>query len=285
MKAKVTVADASSRRSGSRLSAARRLILCGVLSLLTSGLGLFANDVRAAEIKVMISGGFSAAFRALTPGFAQTTGHQLVMISGPSMGTAQDAIPVRLERGEDADIVIMVGAALDDLIRQGKVRAGSRVDLASSLIGMAVRAGVSKPDIASLEAFRLTLLKARTIAYSDSASGVYLSTELFNRLGISEQMKGKRRAIPGLAVGTVVARGEADLGFQQISELLPIAGIEIVGALPAEVQQISTFSAGIAAKAKAGDAAGELIRYLASPAAFAAIKASGLRPMPSAGKN
>ena len=255
---------------GVKPAAQRRFGSARLLAILALA-ALGAGSALGAEIKVMISGGFSAAFRTLTPGFEQATGHRLVMIAGPSMGTATNAIPVRLQRGEDADVVIMVGAALDTLQKQGQVIAGSRVDLATSAIGMAVRSGAAKPDIASVDAFRRALLEAGTIAYSDSASGVYLSDELFKRLGIFEAMQGKRRALPGEAVGTVVARGQADLGFQQISELLPIQGIEIVGALPAEIQQISVFSAGIAAKAKAPDAGGELIGYLSSPAAFAAI--------------
>ena len=275
----VPVVDPCMTQPRKRLFASTRLFLFGLISLAAIGFGPFADKAFGAEINVMISGGFSAAFRSLTPGFEQLTAHKLVMISGPSMGSAKDAIPVRLQRGEDADVVIMVGAALDDLINKGQVIADSRVDLATSAIGMAVRTGEAKPDIASVEAFRRTLLEARTIAYSDSASGVYISNELFNRLGITEQMKGKRRSIPGEAVGTVVARGQADIGFQQISELLPIKGIEIVGTLPSHIQQISVFSAGIATNAKAQDAARELIRYFSSPAAFAAIKDSGLQPI------
>ena len=279
------VSDSCPKPAAKRLWASARSFLWSIVAVAVVGVGPFADQAFGGEVKVMISGGFSAAFRTLTPGFEQSTGHKLVMISGPSMGTAQNAIPARLQRGEDADVVIMVGAALDDLQKQGHVIAGSRVDLATSAIGMAVRAGTAKPDIASVDAFRRALLEARTIAYSDSASGVYISDELFKRLGIFDQMQGKRRSIAGEAVGTVVARGQADLGFQQISELLPIQGIEIVGPLPAEIQQISVFSAGIAAKAKAQDAAGELIRYFSSPAAFAAIKNSGLQPISSPLKN
>lgn len=236
-------------------------------------------SVQAAEIRVMISGGFFAAYKTLVPSFEKTSGHRVVTIYGPSMGAAPEAIPNRLARGEAADVVIMAGPALDTLIGQGRVVRESRTDLASSAIGMAVRAGARKPDISSVEAFRQTLLAAPTIAYSDSASGVYLSTVLFKQLGVAEQMQGRRRSIPGEPAGTVVARGEAELAFQQISELLPVPGIEIVGPLPDAIQQITVFSAGVPANALAPEAAQAFLRYLVSTAAAEAIRQSGLSPM------
>jgi molybdate transport system substrate-binding protein len=233
---------------------------------------------QAAEVHVMISGGFSAAYRALAPEFERSTGHTLKTTSGPSMGNTPEAIPNRLERGEPADVLIMVGSALDDLIRKSKVVGASRVDLARSKIGMVVRAGAAKPDIGSVEAFKRVLLAAKSIAYSDSASGVYLSKELFPRLGIADQIAGKSRMIPGEPVAAVVARGEAEIGFQQVSELLPVAGVDLVGTLPSELQKITVFSAGIAAGAKEPEAGRALIRFLTSTAAAAAIEKSGLEP-------
>lgn len=168
------------------------------------------------------------------------------------------------------------------MIKGGKVIADSRVDLARSSIGVAVRAGAPKPDISSVDALRRTLLEAKSIAYSDSASGVYISTELFKRLGIADQVAGKSRMIPAEPVGAVVARGEAEIGFQQVSELKPIAGIDLVGPLPPELQKITIFSAGIVVGAREPDAARALIAFLASPAAAAAIKESGMEPMSSA---
>jgi len=194
------------------------------------------------------------------------------------MGTALDAIPARLERGEPADVVIMVGYALGDLIKQGKIIADSRVDLARSKIGMAVRAGAPKPDISSVEALKQALIAAKSIAYSDSASGVYVSTELFQRLGIADELRAKSREIKSERVGNVVARGEAEIGFQQISELLPVHGIDFVGPLPPELQKITVFAAGIAVTAKEPSAAKTLIEFLASPASVAAINKSGLEP-------
>jgi molybdate transport system substrate-binding protein len=198
------------------------------------------------------------------------------------MGNTPDAVPMRLQRGEPIDVVIMVGYALSDLIKGGKVIANSRVDLARSSIGVAVRAGAPKPDISSVDALRRALLEAKSIAYSDSASGVYVSTELFKRLGIADQVAGKSRMIPAEPVGAVVARGEAEIGFQQVSELKPIAGIDLVGPLPPELQKVTIFSAGIVVGAREPEAARALIAFLASPAAAGAIKASGMEPMTSA---
>src|SRR5207253_7230521 len=172
----------------------------------------------------------------------------------------------------------MVGSALNELIREGKVVADSRADLARSKIGVVVRTGAPKPDIASVEAFKRTLLAAKSIAYSDSASGVYLSTVLFPRLGIADQIAGKSRMIPAEPVAAVVARGEAEIGFQQVSELLPVKGVELVGTLPPELQKVTVFSAGIAAKAGQPEAGRALIRFLTSPEAATAIEASGLEP-------
>ena len=149
----------------------------------------------AQEIRVMISGGFSTPFLEVIPEYERATTYRIVTIAGASMGGAPDSIPVRLERGEPADVVIMAATALDDLIAQGKVVPGSRVDLVRSSIGMAVRAGAPKPDISSVDALRRTLLAAASIAYSASASGVYVSTELFPRLGIADQVRGRSRRI------------------------------------------------------------------------------------------
>jgi molybdate transport system substrate-binding protein len=250
-----------------------------VFALWIAGILLFAATVEAAVVKVVSSGGFAAAYRVLAPEFERTTGNTVVTSWGPSMGDTPGAVPARLRRGEAIDVVIMVGYALGDLIKQGKVVADSRVDLARSGIGIAVRAGAPKPDISSVDALRRTLLAAKSIAYSDSASGVYVSTDLFQRLGIADQVASKSRMIPAEPVGAVVARGEAEIGFQQISELKPIAGIDIVGPLPPEIQKFTIFSAGIVVGTKEPDAAKALISFLASPAAAVAIKESGMEPI------
>ena len=248
------------------------------IALLAASLVLAASAALAQEVRVMTSGGFTAAYLEVVPEFERATKHRVLTAFGASMGGAPDSIPSRLERGEPVDVVILAAPALDDLIKQGKVVPGSRVDLVRSVIGMAVRTGAPKPDISTVEALKRTLLQAKSIAYSASASGVYLSTELFERLGIADQMKDKAKRIESERVGTVVARGDAELGFQQVSELLPIAGVDYVGPLPDAVQRVTVFSAGIATGAREPEAAKALIRFLASPAARPAIAKSGLEP-------
>jgi molybdate transport system substrate-binding protein len=246
---------------------------------LAAGTLIFALPAPAAEVKVMNSGGFTAAYKDLAPGCERATGHKVETAWGASMGNAPDAIPSRLARGEPADVLIMAAPALDQMIGEGKAVAGSRVDLARSSIAMAVRTGAPKPDIGTVEALERALLDAQSIAYSASASGVYLSTEVFPRLKHGAEIMAKSRKIMSERVGSVVARGEAEIGFQQLSELLPIEGIAIVGPLPAELQRVTVFSAGIAAGAKEPDAARTLIRCLAAPEAAPAITRSGLEPV------
>ncbi|GAC1330424.1 MAG: substrate-binding domain-containing protein [Collimonas sp.] len=226
----------------------------------------------------MNSGGFTAAYKALKPKFEAATGHTLTTAWGPSMGKSPEAIPNRLARGEPADVVIMVGYALGDLIKQGKVTADSRVDLADSRIGMAVKAGSAKPDISTVEELKSVMLHAKSIAYSDSASGVYIEHELFKKLGIEEQVKPKARMIQKTPVAALVASGEYELGFQQVSEILPQQGVGFVSRIPEQLQSVTTFSAGIPVGAKHPDAARALIRYLASPEARADVVKSGLDP-------
>jgi molybdate transport system substrate-binding protein len=252
-----------------------------LVGLLVAGLCVGLSVGTAADVRVVSSGGFAAAYRMLAPEFEHMTGNHLITSWGPSMGNTPEAVPQRIQRHEPIDVLIMVGSALDKLVQEGKVMADSRVDLARSVIGGAVRAGAPKPDISSVEALKRTLLNAKSIAYSDSASGVYLSTELFQRLGIANEVAGKSRMIPAEPVGLVVARGEAELGFQQISELKPIAGIELLGPLPSEVQKVTIFSAGVVVGAKEPDAGKTLINFLASPAAAKAIADSGLEPISS----
>jgi molybdate transport system substrate-binding protein len=244
-----------------------------------------ATTAIADEVHVMISGGLAAAYKALVPEFERATGHKVITAYGPSMGTTVNAIPMRLERGEPADVLIMVGYAIDDLAKKGKVIADSRVDLVRSPIGVAVKSGAPKPDISTPDALKRALLAAKTVAYSDSASGVYVSTEMFPKLGIAEEMKDKARKIPATPVGEIVAHGTAEIGFQQMSELKPVAGIDIVGPLPDELQKITVFSAGIATVSKQPEAGKALIKFLASPAARGEIVKSGMDPIATGGTN
>ena len=247
------------------------------LSPATFALLLTAAAASAEDIKVMTSGGFAAAYLALAPAFEQATGHRPATDT-TSIGTGASGIVARLARGEAIDVVIVARQDLERLIASGQIRAGSRVDLARSSIGMAVRRGAPKPDISTVDALRRTLLEATSIAYSASVSGVYLSTELFQQLGIADRVLPKSRKIEGERVGAVVARGDAEIGFQQISELLPVPGIDFVGPLPQAVQRVTVFSAGIGANARNPDLAKRLIDFIASPAAVPAIEKSALEP-------
>jgi molybdate transport system substrate-binding protein len=236
-----------------------------------------AGATQAAEVHVMISGGLAPAYNALVPEFEKATGNKVVTAYGPSMGTTVNAIPMRLDRGEPADVLILVGYALDDLVKKGK--AANRIDLVNSKIGVAVKAGSPKPDISSTEAVKRALLAAKSVAYSDSASGVYISTEMFKTLGIVDEMKDKAKKIPATPVAEIVARGDAELGLQQLSELKAVSGIDIVGLLPESLQKVTVFSAGIASASKEPEAGKALIKFLASPTARKTIVDSGLEPI------
>ncbi|RBL68882.1 substrate-binding domain-containing protein [Pseudomonas sp. MWU16-30322] len=243
-----------------------------------SAIALFAFSAlaHAEQLNVMTSGGFTAAYKILGPKFAAATGNTLDTQLGPSMGKAPEAIPNRLARGEHADVVIMVGYALDDLIKQGKVDPASRVELADSRIGLVVREGAPKPDISNVESLKKTLLDAKSVAYSDSASGVYIEKELFKKLGVEDQLKPKAKMIPKIPVGSVVATGDYQLGFQQVSELLPVPGVSFVGKIPESVQSVTRFAAGIPVGAQHPKEAKALLDYLAAPAAQADVQATGL---------
>ncbi len=240
---------------------------------------VFSAPSFAGDVHVMISGGFSAAYDVLTPHFEKFAVQKLVTVRGPSMGDTPQAIPNRIDRGEPVDVVIMVSEALDDLIKRGKVMPDSKVDLARSKIAMAVKAGAPKPDISTVDALKRTLLAAKSIAYSDSASGVYLQNVLFPKLGISEQLKGRARMIPAEPVGRVVARGDAEIGFQQLAELKPIAGIDIVGLIPDGAQKVTTFSAGIATGTKNYEGAFALVKFLSMDFVRDPIARTGLEPV------
>ena len=257
-------------------SLARWLATLGAVALLVSG------SAFAAEVHVMISAGFYGVYAELGPAFERASGHRLITTRGPSMGDSPEAIPTRLARGETADVVILDGGSADELAKRGLVRAGTKVDLAQSQIGMVVRAGVAKPNIGSVEAFRRMLLAAKSIGYSDSTSGTYLSTTLFAKLGVADQVAGKSRKVrgppSGEPVAAVVARGELEIGFQQVSELIDIPGVTFVGAIPSELQPGFSFAGAITAAAQQPDAARALLRFLASPEAASTILKAGLTP-------
>jgi len=253
----------------------RHLLVCGLLVL---GWPLAARSRAADDLTVMVSGAVRDAYQTLVADWQRSTGHRVTTISGASMGDAPTTIPNRLKRGEPADVVILARASLDALAKDGRIVTGSETDLARSRIGMAVKAGAPVPDISSVDNFRKALRQAKSIAYSESASGVYISTQLFKALGIADQVAGQAKMVPS-PVADTVARGDAEIGFQQISELLPVAGITLVGAIPDAVQSITVFSAGVAAASKSSTAARQLIAYLASAPGREAIRRAGLEPV------
>jgi polar amino acid transport system substrate-binding protein len=234
----------------------------------------------AAEIRVMTSGALAAPFADLVPVFEKATGHKLVTILGSSQGGAADSIPERLKRGETAHVVLLGRESLDALVRQGSVAAGSERDIVSSRMAMSVRLGIPKPDISTVEAFKKAMLEANSIAYSASVSGTYLSTVAFQQLGIADQVLPKAKRIMSERVGAVLTRGEADVGFQQISELLPFAKTtQFVGALPEGVQKVTLFSAGVTASTPDAALSKLMIDFMASREAHPMIRKYALDPV------
>jgi len=265
----------ASRRAFLRIAASAALLLAAGCTT--------AQSASRPHLTVLVSGAFQHTLEELAPEYERQTGVQLIIVRGPSMGESPTAIPQRLARREDADVVILAREALDRLAGAGQVDAGSETDLVLSKIAMAVREGDAVPDISSVGALRDTLLAARSIAYSDSASGVYISGELFAMLDITEQVEGKARQIQATPVGQVVARGGAEIGFQQLSELKPVEGIRIVGLLPDDVQKVTRFSAGLVSYSSAPHEGGRLIEFLRSDKARATILENGLEPADGTG--
>jgi molybdate transport system substrate-binding protein len=222
------------------------------------------------EIQVMCSLAFKAAYIELVPRFERESG---MKIASQFVGGVD--IRKRLREGADADLVIMAGAAIDDLIGEGLVAPGSRVDLVRSKIGVAVRAGAPRPDISSPDALKRALLAANAIAYSSGPSGVYL-VKVFERWAIPA---GKlKQSAPGVPAGDIIAKGDAEIGFQQISELMPVKGIDYIGPIPEEIQHVTIFSAGTSARAKQGEAAKALTRFLTSRDVVPVLAKHGLDP-------
>lgn len=253
----------------------RWLALLGFTALLMS------NVASAAEVRVMISAGFFDVYSELGPAFERTTGHRLVTTRGPSTGDSPEAIPTRLARGESADVVILEGGSADELGKKGFVRTDSKAVLALVQTGLVVRAGAPKPDISSVDLFRKVLLSAKSIAYSDSGSGRFIVETMLPKLGIADQVMPKTRKVrgppSGEPVAAVVARGESEIGLQDVSELIHVRGITYVGPIPAELDRNSTYyAAAVTTKANEPEAAKALIKLLASPEAESIILKAGL---------
>src|SRR5712691_3056232 len=234
---------------------------------------LLSSPAGAADIKVLSTQATEEAYRELMPQFEKTSGHKVTTIFTGTLDANK-----RLAAGETYDLLIMSGPSIDEHIKGGKVVAGSRVDLAKSGVGIGVKAGAPKPDIGTVEALKKTLLAARSIGYSTGPSGIYV-IGLFQRMGIADEIKGKLKQTPtGVFVGSIIANGEAEIGFQQVSELSHFAGVDYVGPLPADIQQYTMFATGILAGAKDAEAAKALVKFITAPAAAAAFKKRGMEP-------
>jgi molybdate transport system substrate-binding protein len=222
------------------------------------------------DITVMASLAFKAAYLQLVPLFEQASGHAVTTLWLPSVD-----MRARLKGGEVVDLIVMSRGAIEELIQFGAVTAANITTLARAGVGVAVRSGTPHPDIGTVEALTRTLHAARSVAYSTGPSGVYL-TGLFARLGLTAMLAPKIKLIKDEPTGALVARGEAEIGFQQKSEILPVAGVDYVGPLPAEVQNITVFAAGLHSRAPQPAAAVELVSFLTAPAARPVIESTGM---------
>jgi molybdate transport system substrate-binding protein len=244
-------------------------LLAGILALALAG-----NAASAAEIKLLTAGAMRAVVVALLPEFEKQTGHK-VTIDNATAGTLKK----RIEDGEAFDVAIITPAVVDDLAGAGKIVAGSRIDLAKVGMGVAVKEGAALPDIGSVDAFKRMLIAAKSVAYIDpkagGSSGIYFD-KLLDRLGIGDQVRPKAKLKQGGYVAELVASGEAEVAVHQISEIVPVKGAVLVGPLPAEVQNFTTYAAGLAAAARDAAAAKALIAFLSSPAAVPVLKTRGM---------
>ena len=229
----------------------------------------------SAQLNVITSGGFAAAFQQIVPQFEKSTGIKVTTARGASQGNGPNTIGAQLRRGVPADVVIMSKEGLNDLIAEDKIVPGTAVDLAQTPLGVAVRAGASKPDISTVEAFKQTLLRAKSITFPSSTTGIYMTAKLFPKLGIAAELAQK---ITNTGVAAV-AKGDAEIAIQPVSELLHAPGIDFVGTIPKEIQYISIFSVAMVAGGKKVEASRRLIAFLKSEPAAKAIRDSGMEPL------
>jgi molybdate transport system substrate-binding protein len=247
--------------------------------MIAAALGLIlwpgaGTTARAAEIRVISSNALKATLEELAPAFEQASGHKLVLAFGAAAPLKTD-----IEKGATFDVALLNAAGIDDLIKQGRLAAATRADLARSGIGVAVRKGAPAPDIGTVDAFKRALLAARSVAYIEQGgSGIYLKA-LLPRLGLADALKDTLKLLPPEnPIGLAITNGEVELGMTQISEILPYAGAQLVGPLPADIQSVTVFTIAAAADAPQPEPAKALIRFLATPAAAAVLKAKGLDP-------
>lgn len=245
-------------------------ILFAVVTVLAAAI---VGPAFGAGITVLGSPGFREAYNALLPGFEKATGNRVTTNWGGVTGVAR-----RVANGETADIIILPVAQIDDLIARGKLVMATRVVVASSGVGVAVRRGAPKIDLSSGDAVRAALLAANSVAYSTGPSGAHMAG-LIRQWEIADQLKGKIVIAPAdTPVGVVVARGGADVGFQQVSELIHVEGVDYLGPLPADIQETTVFAAAVHRNARSPDAARDLIRFLSAPDAAPVIRKAGMDP-------
>jgi molybdate transport system substrate-binding protein len=237
-----------------------------------------ATNAQAAEVKILTAGAMKEVVLAVVPQFERETGHKAVVVNDTAGGLSK-----RILGGETFDLAVITPGVIDDLIAKGKIT-GGRVNMARVGVGVVVKEGAAKPDIATVDAFKRALLAAKSVAYIDPASGgssgIYVAG-LLDKLGIAAEIKPKAKLKQGGYVAELIANGEAELGLHQISEILPVKGVTLVGPLPAEIQNYTTYAAGVSADAKEAEAARALVKLLAGPAAEPVLKARGMERPPS----
>ena len=247
-----------------------------VFAMLLGAATVLASGAAAADIKVLTAGAFKQVVVAMAPEFEKATGSKLI-IDNDTVG----ALAKRIEAGEAFDVTFLSPGAIDDLTRKGKVVAGSRAEVARVGVGVMVKEGAAKPDISSVDAFKRAVLAAKSVAYinpaSGGSSGIYVA-KLFDQLGIADQVKPKAKLKDGGHVADLIASGEAELGIHQISEILPVKGVTLVGPLPKEIQSFTTYAAGISSSAKEADGAKALVKFLNGPRTAEFLKATGMEP-------
>src|SRR5258706_9412661 len=232
-----------------------------------------STGLQAAEIKVISTNGVKAVLEELVPQFEKATGHKLVIRFGPAAD-----LKVQIEKGEAFDLAILTASALDDLIKQGKLAAPTRTDIAKSGVGVAIRKGAPRPDLTTADAFKRTLLAAKSVAFVGSGASGAEVRKIFERFGIADEMKAKTKLLSGISAAAAVAKGEAELGFSQVSEIMGIEGAELAGPLPPEVQVLTIFPPAVGTGAREPGAAQALIKFLTAPAAAPVFKAKGMEP-------
>lgn len=236
----------------------------------------FSGLASAAEVKVLTAGAFKQVVLALVPNFEKQTGNKVVIDNDTAGGLKK-----RIEGGAAFDVAVITPAVIDELTDAGKIASGSRVNLATVGVGVVVKEGAPKPNVSTVEAFKSALLAAKSVAYIDPASGgssgIYID-KLLERLGIADQVRPKAKLKKGGYVAELIVSGEAELGLHQISEIVPVKGVVLVGPLPKEIQNTTTYAAGLSASSQNKDAAQALVKMLSGPAAATVLKSKGMEP-------